>query len=269
MSSIPNLNATVLKKDVFTENLFTLTVKTDFLLPDFKAGQFTTLGLAGNSPRFGTLPDPKPLTDPQKLIRRSYSILSSPLQKNHLEFYIALVPEGCLTPRLFLLDAGDRVHVGEKFVGKFTLEHIPEHKHLLMISTGTGVTPFISMIRTHLSLNNRHCVVMHGVRHSTDMTYHAELLTTDRQNQNFHYMPAVSRPQNDPWWNGPTGRLTDLMRQDTIEQKTGLKFTPDQFEVLLCGNPGMIENITAYLTELGFTPDKGSERGQIHKEEYW
>lgn len=264
------LNATILKKEVFTENLFTFTIKTDFPLPDFKAGQFTTLGLPGASPRFGTHPDPKPITDPQKLIRRSYSILSSPLKKNHLEFYVALVPEGLLTPRLFLLEEGNRVHVGEKFVGKFTLDQIPAHKHLLMISTGTGVTPFISMLRTHQLENQpRHCVLVHGVRHSTDLTYHAELATRERQSKNIHYIPAVSRPQFDPYWNGPKGRIPDVIRKGAVEEKTGFKLTPDNFDVLLCGNPGMIEDITSYLKDFGFAPDKPGEPGQIHKEEYW
>lgn len=270
MSGTPGYNAIVLKKDIFTANLFTLTIKTDFFLPPFQAGQFTTLGLNGKARRHGILPDPKPVTDPEKLIRKSYSILSSPRQKNFLEFYIALVPEGQLTPRLFLLEPGDRVHVGEKFTGKFTLEQIPQHKHLVMISTGTGLTPFISMTRTHfLTEQARQLVLIHGARHSCDLTYYPELMMHAGQVKNFHYIPAVSRPQNDAHWAGPKGRVTDIIKQGSMEQKTGIKFTPENFDVLLCGNPDMIKDMTTHLVSLGFKPDHGTERGQIHKEEYW
>ena len=263
-------NATILKKDIHTENLFLLTIKTDFLLPGFQAGQFTTLGLKGCEHRFGPLPDPKPITDPQKLIRKSYSIMSSPRQNNFLEFYIALVPEGQLTPRLFLLETNDRIHVGQKFTGKFTMDLIPPHKHLLMISTGTGLAPFISMTRTHFSqASNRHCVLIHGVRHSADLTFYPELLTQEQTCKNFHYVPAVSRPQNDHYWNGPTGRVTDLIKNGIVSQKSGLDFNPENFDVLLCGNPDMIKDMKSYLADIGFVPDHGAERGQIHTEEYW
>lgn len=270
MSNTPGYNATVLKKDIFTDNLFTLTIKTDFALPDFHAGQFTTLGLKGKAPRHGTLPDPKPVTDPEKLIRKSYSILSSPKQKNFLEFYIALVPEGQLTPRLFLLEPGDPVHVGEKFTGKFTLEPIPPHKHLVMISTGTGLAPFISMFRTHFQTEQkRQLVLIHGTRHSCDLTYYSELMMYTERLKNFHYIPAVSRPQNDVYWGGPTGRVTDIIKNECVEQKSGITFTPENFDVLLCGNPDMIKDMTVHLVSQGFKADFGAERGQIHKEEYW
>lgn len=262
-------NAKILKNEILTDNLFILSVIPDSPLDDFQAGQFTTLGLKAKEKRHGNTPDPKGQKDPEKMIRRAYSILSSPEQKGQLDFYIALVNEGELTPRLFVLKEGDALFMGNKITGKFTLDKTPGYKHLLLISTGTGITPFMSMMAAHFDQNpERHWLLTHGVRHSQDLSFHNDLTKQHFENNNFHYLPLVSRPQEDSEWTGETGRVT-IIDKERIEKETGKLFTPDQFDVFLCGNPAMIEEMTTTFETLGFKKDQGKEVGQIHIEEYW
>lgn len=263
-------NATVIKKDFLSEDLCLLTVKPDFEIADFKPGQFTILGLKAREKRYANSPDPKSYNDPEKIIKKAYSILSSPAQERYLEFYLALVHEGELTPRLFSLESGDRLFVGEKITGKFTLDNIPPEKNLLMISTGTGLAPFMSMVRTHLVCGGpRKFVILHGARYSYDLGFYSELSVLSSGCKNLHYIPCISRPQNDPNWGGPKGRVTEVIKTGLVEEWTRLKLAPENFDVLLCGNPAMIEEMIRYLESLGFKLNKANQPGHIYKEEFW
>ena len=103
-------------------------------LPDFTPGQFTVIGLPGAAPRCPTSdPDEKPV-NPDKLIKRAYSIASSSVAKEYLEFYITLVQSGALTPRLFHLGIGDRLWLSPKCSGFFTLDDVPGQSNVLLVS---------------------------------------------------------------------------------------------------------------------------------------
>lgn len=252
-------NATVVKNDMVSDGLYLLTVKPDFEIEYFRPGQFTTLGLKLEK------------DGQQKLIKRAYSITSSPAQHHFLEFYIVLVPDGALTPHLFDLEPGDRLYVGPKITGNFTIDKIPPDKNLLMVATGTGIAPYMSMIRTHLVCGEggRKFIVVQGARHSYELGFYAELCVLDLHCNNFHYIPTVSRPQNDPYWGGPTGRVTKIIQEGLVEKKTKLKITPESFDILLCGNPDMIRDMTEHFEGKGFTSKKGEKRINIHTEKYW
>lgn len=265
---IANYNATVVKKETLAEHLVILTVKPDFPVSEFKAGQFAVLGLMAAEPCAPTAPNCK-IPQADKLVKKAYSIASSAIRTDTLEFYIALVPEGELTPRLFNLKAGDRLFLGPKIAGKFTIDKIPADKHLLMIGTGTGLAPFLSMIRTDLVCGHtRRFVVLHGARHSFELGYFQELSLMAEHCENFHYIPALSRPDKDKNWYGRTGRVTDLLKNGVVEQETGLALSPDFFHALLCGNPDMIEDVSLFLESKGFRREDKSG-GEIHTEEYW
>lgn len=263
-------NATVLENKVLNDYLFVLKIKPDFDVPDFLPGQFAVLGLQAKERRFGNTKDPKPDLNPDDVIRRSYSIFSSPKQKDSIDFYVALVEEGQLTPRLRSLQKGDPLYIGPKITGRFTLDKIPEKKHLLLIATGTGLAPYMSMIHTLYQKDSaRQWVLMHGVRYPQDLSFDEELHALNQKGKNFHYLPTVSRPQDYPDWKGLRGHVTKLVKEGVVEQKTGCELSPKNFDVLLCGNPAMIEEITTDLVSKGFTKDHGKDRGQIHTEEYW
>jgi ferredoxin--NADP+ reductase len=207
--------------------------------------------------------------DPDRMIRRAYSIASESRPDEYLEFYLTVVMSGELTPRLFNLKIKDRLYVGPKAVGVFTLEKAPG-QHILMIGTGTGLAPYMSMLRSELVCNGpRQFVVVHGARFSWDLGYRTELTGLARHCGNFHYIPVITRPQEDPTWRGRSGYLQNLIASGAIEEETGLELTPENFDIFLCGNPGMIETVIGWAENRGFVKDKGHDIGTLHTEEYW
>jgi ferredoxin--NADP+ reductase len=211
----------------------------------------------------------KAVQDPERMIRRAYSIASESRADEYLEFYLTVVMSGELTPRLFKLKVKDRLYVGPKAVGVFTLAKAPG-KHILMIGTGTGLAPYMSMLRSELECNGpRKFVVVHGARYSWDLGYRTELTGLARHCRNFCYIPVITRPQEDVTWKGRSGYLQNLIASGAIEEETGLALTPETFDIFLCGNPGMIETVIHWAEERGFVKDKGHDIGTIHTEEYW
>jgi ferredoxin--NADP+ reductase len=211
----------------------------------------------------------KAAQDPERMIRRAYSIASESRADEYLEFYLTVVMSGELTPRLFKLKVKDRLYVGPKAVGVFTLAKAPG-KHILMIGTGTGLAPYMSMLRSELECNgDRKFVVVHGARYSWDLGYRTELTGLARHCRNFHYIPVITRPQEDVTWKGRSGYLQNLVASGAIEEETGLSLTPENFDIFLCGNPGMIETVISWAEARGFVRDKGHDIGTLHTEEYW
>ena len=266
------LNAIVTHRIEVASGLIILRVAPDgWELPEWESGQFAVLGLPGSAPRT-RLSDPDATApDPDKLIRRAYSIASSPAERGYLEFYITLVQSGGLTPRLFALQPGDPVFLGKKISGMFTLNDVPAGNHLLLIATGTGLAPYMSMLRNDLGCRlDLHTVVLLGARHSWDLGYRGELIAMQRYCPTFHYVPVISRPGEElTTWSGQTGYVQDLWDRGLVEAAIGTKATPENTHVLLCGNPGMIEGMIGRLGQDGFTEGTKAEPGQIHAEKYW
>jgi ferredoxin--NADP+ reductase len=267
-----DLNAVVIDRTEVASGLIILRVAPEgWELPDWTAGQFAVLGLPGSAPR-APLSDPDAeALDPDKLIRRAYSIASSPRDRDHLEFYITLVHSGALTPRLYALKPGDRLFLGRKITGLFTLGEVPEGNHLVLVGTGTGLAPYMSMLRGELGCREgRHTTVLLGARHSWDLGYRGELITMQRFCPTFHYLPIVSRPGDEiVEWKGETGYVQDLWDRGLVERALGEKPTPENTHVLLCGNPAMIEGMIRRLGEDGFVEHTKQSPGQIHAEKYW
>ena len=273
----PALNAVVTHRIEVASGLIILRVAPDgWELPLWEPGQFTVLGLPVSAPRT-VLSDPEPVTTDSegpgadKLIRRAYSIASAPGETGYLEFYITLVQSGALTPRLFALKPGDRVFLGKKISGMFTLDKVPDGHNLILVGTGTGLAPYMSMLRSELECPlDLHTVVLLGARHSWDLGYSGELIAMQRYCPTFHYIPVISRPDEEiVEWSGQTGYVQDLWDRGLVETAMGAKPTPDKTHVLLCGNPGMIEGMIERLGEEGFVEGSRQEPGQIHAEKYW
>jgi len=240
-------------------------------LPAWKSGQFAVLGLPHAAPRSPYSDAETELEDNGKLIRRAYSIASAPEDQKHLEFYITLVQSGALTPRLFALKPGDRVFLGEKVKGTFTLSEVASGKNLILVATGTGLAPYMSMLRSELELSpDLHTVVLLGARHSWDLGYYGELIALQRFCPTFHYLPVISRPQEEiAAWSGQVGYVQDLWDRGLVEAALGAKPTPENTRVLLCGNPGMIEGMIERLGKEGFVEQTKKVPGEIHTEKYW
>jgi ferredoxin--NADP+ reductase len=269
-----DLNAIVTQKTEHAPGLMTIrTVPDGWTLPDFTPGQFTVLGLPRSAPRCPEAdaePAPAP-GDGEKTIVRAYSIASSSVAREYLEFYISLVRSGELTPRLFNLEIGDRLWLSPRFSGYFTLEEVPPEANVVLIATGTGLAPYMSMVRTVLSPQEpRRFAVIHGAYHSWDLGYHSELVMLQRLARMFSYFPVISEPAEEPVpWKGRTGFVQALWEEGVIEKQWGLRPAPEHTHVFLCGHPLMIESMLQILEREGFTEHTRRTPGQIHLEKYW
>ena len=267
----PDLNAVVTSRvDLSPRQMIIRVAAEGWDLPDFEPGQFAVLGLPGLAPRC-RLSDPEdPPADPNTLIRRAYSIASSSLLHEYLEFYISLVSSGALTPRLFGLNLGDSLWLSHKVTGMFTFEEVPDRQNIVLIATGTGLAPYMSMLSTHMHCGSaRLFAVLHGAYHSWDLGYRSELLTLQHLCGNFAYFATIDSPKDEPVaWQGPVGFVQNLWRKRVIGKAWGFEPTPENTDVFVCGNPNMIVDVVELLKSEGFREHSHTEPGQIHVERY-
>jgi ferredoxin--NADP+ reductase len=264
-------NAVVIQRIEIAPGLIKLRVApAGWELPDFTAGQYCHLGLPGSARRCQSSDDEEPGRDPNRLIVRAYSVASSSVAKEYLEFYIALVRSGELTPRIFDLKIGDHIWLSTRFSGLFTLSSVSYDYNVALIATGTGVAPYMSMIRTEAAQERRHCfAVIHGARHSWDLGYHSQLMTLARLSKRFAYIPVISEPQDEPVpWKGHTGLVESIWTGGALEESWGFRPSTRDTHIFLCGNPYMIDDMLKILTAEGYREDTRERPGQIHLERY-
>lgn len=265
-----NYNATLTERFDITPHLAIFRVIPDASDYTFTPGQYTVLGLKRCERGLGEAdPEEDGGRDPQQMIRRPYSICSG-TQQEVLEFYVSMLAGGELTPRLFRLQPGARLFLGPQARGFLTLENVPRDTNLLMVATGTGLGPYISMLRTHASeLPADQIGILHGARYSWDLGYQAELESYAARFDNLRYLPTISRPDADRAWSGEQGRVQKWLESDDFEQRFGFPLTPQACHVFLCGNPGMIEEATLMLTGMGYAEATRKVPGTLHVEKYW
>jgi ferredoxin--NADP+ reductase len=209
---------------------------------EYRAGQYATLGVERDGVR----------------TERAYSIVSSPYE-DALEFFVELVPQGGLTPTLFELKPGDELLCRKIAKGRFTLDLRSGRKNHLLISTVTGVAPFVSYVRTlhrdwkdGKAMPGDHKVFcLQGASHTVEFGYREEFTRYADEAPWFKYLATVSRPWDNPDWKGETGRVDDLLREYT--HAWGLR--PDTTTAYLCGHPKMIENSRGILERAGWKKD--------------
>lgn len=266
-------NATLIEREDLNEALAIFKVRYDAgEAPDFQPGQFTSLGLIDPDapPPNPDSPAAKRRRGP-KLIRRAYSIASPANTKTHLEFYIVRGDEGRFTPLLWQLNPGDPVFMDPKIKGTFTLDDIPTGKDLVMVATGTGLGPYMSMLTTYRGTGRwRKLVLIEGCRYVTDLGYHDTLCGLAATDDTVSYLPTVTREPADSPWQGLRGRVHHVLETDTYRKLTGAELDPHTCHVMLCGSPQMIDEAAANLTGLGFvTKDRDHPDGNLHFERYW
>lgn len=269
---LPELNAVLAQKVEVAPGLIIIRiVPIGWHLPEFKPGQYIVLGLPPDAPRYlYSDPEPTPPRD-DKLVRRAYSIASSSKEKQYVEFYVRLVTSGTLTPRLFAMSIGDRLWMSANTKGMFTMDEVPPEKNIILFATGTGVAPYMSMLRSNVILQEkRNYTVVHGALNSWDLGYRSELLTIERLCHNFYYIPVISEPEREPIpWGGRTGFVQKIWQDHVLQEVWGFEPTPENTRIFLCGHPEMIRQMLELLAESGFKEHSKLEPGSIHMEKYW
>jgi ferredoxin/flavodoxin---NADP+ reductase len=217
----------------------------------FQSGQFTMMGLEV---------DGKPLT-------RAYSMACAHYDDT-LEFFSIKVPDGPLTSRLQHLKAGDRILVGRKAVGTLLFDSLLPGKRLWLLSTGTGLAPFLSIVQDPEAYERYEQVILfHGVRQSEELAYAEfieehlpkhELIGEMAANQLVYY-PSVTRESAKN-----QGRITDLIRSGKIFADLGLPlFSPENDRIMLCGSPEMLAETKDLLKSMGFEEGSHSKAGHF------
>jgi len=226
------------------------------------------LGLYGSAPKCEEATEEFKEQEPDKLVRRNVSIASSSTQE-YIEFYITLVHSGSLTPRVFALEIGDKIWMGKKAVGMFTIDEIDPELNVVLVATGTGVAPYMSMLRSNALSRKGNVMVIHGASNSWDLGYSSELSLLETMFDNFSYHPTVTMPEKEPaGWMGDTRFIQDIWEDNVVEKKWEFKPTSENTHVFLCGNPNMTNGMTELLEKLGFKEHKKREPGQIHVEKF-
>jgi ferredoxin-NADP reductase len=245
--SAPQYNATLVRRVDETDDLAYVWVKFDGEPTPFEPGQYMTIGVFADG----------------KLWQRPYSVASAPRVAGDegYEFYVRLVPIERFTSLLWRLPVGHGMRmIGPK--GKFLLEHDDERTHVY-VSTGTGIAPFISMVReTQAAGAPRRTVVLHGCSYQDELGYRPELEAWERDGTYpLTYVPTISRPADprNAGWAGRTGRVEHVI--GSVCDDLGLD--PEQTVVYICGNPDMIINVERELMARDFP------EFHVKKELYW
>lgn len=292
-------NATISWIRAHNPDLWVMRIKPDEPIEPFKAGQYTTLGLGYWEPRADDVSedfdaDPGQL---EKMARRSYSVASSIIDDEgqlvephpeEVEFYIVQVRPGeveipALTPRIFRKGVGDRIYMGRKFTGRYTLDDVEPSDNLVFLSTGTGEAP--QNLMTAELLRNEHqgrILSVVCVRYRKDLAYLDQQAVIEDRYPRYRYVTLTTREPEDE---GKKVYIQDMVESGKVEEELGAPLDPSNTHVFLCGNPAMIglpkrdeegnmefpspRGVCEILHERGFTIDHRKERGNVHYEEYW
>jgi ferredoxin--NADP+ reductase len=217
----------------------------------FKAGQFTRLGLDIDGERVG----------------RPYSFVNAPHER-YVEIYSITVPGGPLSNRLAQLQPGDLVWVAPKGAGFFTLSEVPVADYLWMLSTGTALGPFLSMLKIDEPWGRfEKIVLVHAVRRVEELTYQDTIrgLLAAHPDQ-LTFISFVSREDTDF---AIKGRIPQAIDDGRLEDRAGMTITAESSQVMLCGNPGMLNDTSEVLEARGLKKNKRREKGHITTENYW
>ena len=242
---------TVLKVHHWNEHLFSFTITRPASFR-FRSGEFVMIGLPGD----------------QRPLLRAYSV-ASPSYAEELEFLSIKVPDGPLTSRLQKIQPGDEIFLGRKPTGTLVTDALLPGKRLFMLSTGTGLAPFLSLIRDpDVYELYEQVVVVHSVRRVSDLACRAELeshladdpLVGEQALVQLHYVPTVTREEFHT-----TGRINTLIENGKLfEGLEGDKaLNPETDRGMLCGSMNMIKEFQGYLTDIGFIEGSNANPGQF------
>jgi ferredoxin--NADP+ reductase len=244
------LDTTVVNRTDWNDHLFSLRFScAEF--PQFKAGQFTKVGIEQDN----------------KIISRPYSLVSGP-SEHELEIIAVPVEDGSLSPKLHKLQIGDSLKIMSPATGFLILDEVPKSRDLWLMATGTGVGPFLSILATEQVWQSyENIILVYGARYDDDLAYKKLIASWSKKYPDrFCFVPIVSREDKADRLHG---RIPTLLKTSVIQRQVGLDIHADHSQVMLCGNPAMIEEATQTLVELGLSKHLRRSPGQISLERYW
>jgi ferredoxin--NADP+ reductase len=223
----------------------------------FRCGQFARLNL--------------PMPD-GSMLGRAYSMVSQP-EDPFLEFYVGEVAGGAFSPLLVNLAPGSTVYLEKEVFGNLLPSRIRGGKNLWLLSTGTGLAPFMSFIHEEIVWKEWSDVVLvHSVRRAEDLSYREEIERAAADaalggaaGRKLHYVPIVTR-EATPYF---SRHVQDLLQEGAVQEKTGISLSLEDSRILLCGNPTMVTDVRAYLQSLGFKAPRRGNPGNLLAETLW
>lgn len=241
------LTGKIVEKKCWNDRLYTLRIECDF--DTFESGQFVRVALDIDGER----------------VARPYSLVNKP-DDDFLEIYFNIVDEGPLSPRLAELEVGDEIFVTDRANGFLTVSEVPQCRHLWMLATGTGVGPFLSILKNQDAWARfEKIVLVYSVRDISELAYQQQVADIQEQwPQKFSFVPLVTREKIEGMLNQ---RITDSIEDDSLEQTTGVVIDEDS-HVMMCGNSEMIADVTEVLAKRGLRKHRRREPGHITTEKY-
>ncbi|MGF1667481.1 MAG: ferredoxin--NADP reductase, partial [Acidimicrobiia bacterium] len=293
---VEHYNATITHFDFSHEDLWVIRVRPDQRDTVHRPGQYATLGLGYWEPRVDDADEGLSEVQRAKMIRRSYSISSQIFdqygylvdagEEREIEFYIVHVRPTedripALTPRLAGKRVGDRIYLGPKIAGRYTLDPVTDPEaDVVFLATGTGEAPHNAMITELLRKGHRGRIVsLVTVRQLRDLGYAEHHRTLERYHSNY---TCVALPTREP--SVPKRYIQDVVRDGELEALVAHGLDPNRTHVFLCGNPAMtglpewsghtptfpeVAGVGEILHKRGFTIDHRGVIGNVHYEEYW
>ena len=202
-----------------------------------------------------------------KEVERPYSFVNSP-NEPILEIYSVSVPNGPLSTALQKLKKGDQINISPNGNGFLILNEVPKVKNIWMLATGTGIGPYLSILKTEDSWKNFEKVILvHAVRYNKELTYQKTIKDLkEKYGKKFIYITFVSREKVE---NSLSGRIPQSINNGSLEKKANIKILPSNSHIMMCGNPEMLKDTTIELKKIGLKKHRRSSPGHITTENYW
>jgi ferredoxin--NADP+ reductase len=246
---------TITEIKAWAPNLFSFKI-TRYRGYRFLPGQFARLGVRKNG----------------KIVWRAYSIVSADYDE-HLEFFSIVVPGGEFTSALSQLKVGDEILVEKKNYGFLTTDRFESGRDLWMLSTGTGLAPFISILNDFKTWEQyENLILVYSVRYESELAYQNEI-ESFREHELFSefgdklkYVKVITREKVP---GALDKRIPQLLESGELEASVGLELSQERSRVMICGNPEMVDETRDWLTIHGYQVSRRGQPGHLAVENLW
>jgi len=223
----------------------------------FKPGHYARLGLNSAA---------------NDVVWRPFSVVSA-ARDRQIEFFTVLVPDGKFSGLLAKTHEGDAIWIEKASYGFMTIDQFAPGKDLWLLASGTGLGPFLSILRDPMTWQAYdNLVLVHSVRHVGELAYRDEIAAIPQESlragshARLSYVPVVTR---EPFAGALAARIPLLIEDGRLEQTAGMKLDLKRSRIMVCGNPEMARDLRRQLTTRGFRINRRATPGELVFENYW